>query len=208
MPIFHYGEHTESAGTAIIEVIPAVAGMIPRLTSIRYTAVTTAQTLKVMRTVAATTAAANAAASQLVIEFTDTGAMNLPTTGADEVIAASDYVIYKTENGVYEYNSVASVSGNNVTMNTNLAKAVDVGAPIYILGELARAVHLDWAIPVGENNDDGLALQGGIPGQICPFNKRSGAGEPILIYCSNVTNAATQNALSGGYVDASDVAIT
>ena len=213
MPVFQLDYHTESSGTAIVDLVPSVPGMIPRLTDFAYKCGTTAHNTRWLRAVAKTTAAANAAAGQLVIEFADTGAMKSPSDGSDETIAANDFVVYQVAGGndtvVEEYNSVASVSGNLVTMNTNLAKKVETGGTIWIFGEIARAVHVTHLAEVSAvNTRVQLTVQGGIPGQVDQFNTTDGAGDPCLFHSDNLTAAGALKHASGLYVAASDVSMT
>jgi len=209
MPVFHFGYHTETLGTAITEIIPGVPGMIPRITAVTFKSAGTAHNVRLLRCVAATTAASNAASGQLVIEFTDTGAMNDPSNGTDEPVAANDFVAYMTDGGIQELNSVASVSGNNVTMATNLAYPVDVNATIWIFGEIARATHITHVTEINVLNPRyDLTAQNGTPGQIDQYNARSGAGDAAIIHIDNLTAASAIKHVSGIYVDASDVTAT
>jgi len=211
MPVFQNDYHTESAGTAIVELIPSVSGMTPRLTDFAYKCAGTAHNTRWLRAVAATTAAANAAAGQKVIEFTDTGAMKNPSDGSDEVIAANDYVVYQVDGGggaiIEEWNTVASISGNDVTLTNNIAKAIDAGGRIWIFGEIARACHVTHLAEINAvNTRVQLTVQGGIPGQLDPYNARTGFGDPCLFVSDNLTAAGALKHLSGGY--SSEVAMT
>lgn len=163
---------TESAGTVIVQMVQPQADYhkmsISRLT---ITAVTTAQTLYVMKVLGRTTLSAAAAASQKVVNITaDPGS-----------IAANDYLAIQNDDGTWFYDIVASVSTLAITMTTNVATALASGNRVLFYG-----VHTDGhetaAVPAGENTwEDDVAYWA------------SNHGEPIILYLTNATNAATVN---------------
>ena len=203
-PVFAAKSVTAAANTAFNVLVPAIPNMIPRITNIIYTSSSTAHTLTVMRTSASTTAAARAASGQKVVEFTDIGAMNTVDDDSDEIVAANDFIVFQDEFGRQHVDFVASVSGNNVTMTVNLPGNVDAGAPIWILGELARASVLTFTPPVSATTGLGMMCQGGIPGQ-ANTQSRTGAGDPIVVYSNNATAAGILVTVTGYYADSGDV---
>jgi hypothetical protein len=204
MPVFQAGYHTESLGTEISEAIPPLAGHIPRLTHLRYTPAGSVHKIYVMKCIGTTLADKEAASGQANIDFVDTSPHITPA-GAQETIAANDWVCYMTEAGI-EGNDVASIAGNVVTFNQNLGAVVPKGGGIYVFGELTRAVHTALWPTVSVTNDYAdLTIQAGIPADTDVYQARSGSGDPMLIVVDNPTAAGALEYLSGVYVPDSDL---
>jgi len=200
------GYKAEAFGTAYGVLIPPVPGYIPMLNHVRYICGSTEHILWAMRCVATTELSAAAASGQTDIVLEDIGAMQ-SEAGADENIAANDFLAFESEYGVVNFDSVASVSGSTVTLTSNLATKCDAGATVYIFGQIARPTNIERRFTVSVENDwQGLSIQGGAPGQLTR-HARSGAGDPMLLHIDNATAAGFLHAVSGEYVPESDVAM-
>ena len=200
--VFCMGTHTESAGTAITEVIPAVSQYIPRITSLSYKNSTTEHTLSIMRSCGKTTASAAAASgtSALVLTSVDPG---LDMAGADESLAAGDWVVWKCEHGQWHGDSIASVSisTNTITLDNALPDDVDMGANIWTFYEPGRYVHVQIKLPVSTTTEiSSINLQGGYPQHIGKSHERVGQSGPLLVHVDNITAAGTLLYCSGHYV--------
>jgi len=208
VPVFQLDYHTETAGTVIEEIVPPKENMIARITGIIYEAAATAHTLTVMRAVANTSCSKYSASGQTVLNVLQPDAMK-DSAGADEALAANDFVVYQTEDGTYGASKVSSVSGNAITMTANLAGTVDEGGTIWLMGELARTTHVAMNAKASTVNIlEGLAIQAGLPQQASPKNIRDGANDPLLIQSDNATNAGFLRSISGVYAAVSDITTT
>jgi hypothetical protein len=202
--VFQFGYHTETAGTEITEIVPPLAGKIPRITSLSYKVAGTAHTVYVLRCLGTTTASDMALSGQTSLLFTDTSVFK-DSSGTAEVLAANDMVAYVTDEGI-EANEVATVTGTTVQMAGNISNTVSAGAAIYVFAEETRAVHVPLYGETSTVNDwTGLTIQGGIPGDIDRHNVRSGAGDPLLILSTNPTAAGAIKYVAGEYVDSTEI---
>lgn len=208
MPVFQHDYHTETAGTVIEEIVPPVVGMIPRLTTFRYESAATAHTLTVMRPVANTSCSKYSASGQTILNVLQPDAMK-DSAGADEALAANDFVVYQIEDGSYGASKVSSVSGSAITMAANLAGTVDEGATIWLMGELGRSTHFSFTTQASTvDSFTDLNLQAGLNFQVSPKNIRTGVNDVLLVQSNNATNAGFLHSLSGHYVEESDVTLT
>lgn len=199
MAMFFRGYHTESAGTAIVEVIPAAQNGIPFIKTLAYTSGATAHTIYVMKCVGTTTTSQGSLSgvSTLTLNKTDPGKA---TSGADETLAGSDYLVWVDENGVYKADTVSSVSGAVVTLSNALASDVLSGATVWAFHELARSVHIQLKPAASATTVyQDLDLSAGIPKQTGIQIKRTGVGEPLLVVSNNATNAGSFDYISGYY---------
>jgi hypothetical protein len=135
--------HTESANTAITEnVVPPNNISRLALTNYEYLPGANAHIMSIMYpgnfAGARTTAKAAAAAGIAIIECA-----NAPKDGLNTTIAASDIVAYETDVG-WEWNVVASVSGNNVTHSANLTGNVAIGAKYRVFGVVGDNVSFQF----------------------------------------------------------------
>jgi hypothetical protein len=207
MPTFFRGNHTETAGTAILEVIPAYADMIPQILAMRYLNAGTAHAATIMRPIAKTATTTSSASGVSTLELADIKPGKTITTGADETLAANDFLIWKDEDGAYKTDFIASVSGSTVTMTSALPGAVENGAPVWALYEVARATHISLVLPVSVTTDFANIViqagydeqQGGVSGL------RTGSGDPLLLHIDNATAAGTLRYLSGAYASKSNI---
>ena len=139
--------HTESANTAIVEYInPPSNGTKLVFMAMEYTVGANAHIASLMYpgnfAGARTTANAAANAAQKIIQT-----VAAPTDGLNNTIAASDIVAYETDAG-WEWNTVTSVSGNNVTHTNNLAGNVAAGAKYRVFGVVGDNVAFQFYMPV------------------------------------------------------------
>ena len=203
MPSFHDGYQTQSSGVHITSAIPGLAGHIPRLTHIEFRIAATAHTLYVMKCCGNTAAGEEAASGQAALEFDDTSPLITPA-GAPETVAASDWCIIQTTAGL-QVNDIASLAGNVVSFNDNFSAVVEKGAPIWVFGELTRAVHTSLELEASKTTVyQDLMIQGGIAKESDVYQTRAGSGEPLLIVSDNPTNPGFLRSLSGVYVPDSD----
>lgn len=201
MATFSRGYHTENAGTQIVEVIPAAGEGIPTISGISYTCAATGHNLYIMRAVGQTTTVQGSLSgvSTLVLSKSDPGKA---TTGADETLAASDYLVWVDETGVYRANTVSSISGNTVTLSSALTADVNAGATVWAFHEIARSVHIALKPPASTTTVySNVMFAAGVPKQAGVNFSRTGVGEPLLVVSDNLTNAGSINYISGYYSD-------
>jgi hypothetical protein len=201
MATFSRGYHTESAGTAIVEVIPAAGEGIPTVNGISYTCAATAHNLYIMRAVGQTTTVQGAlsGATTIVLAKTDPGKA---TTGADETLAANDYLVWADEVGVYKHGVVSSLSGNTITLGTALASDLNAGTTVWVFHEIARSTHIALKPPASTTTAyNPVMFAAGVPRQYGVNFSRTGVGEPLLVVADNLTNAGSINYISGYYSD-------
>jgi hypothetical protein len=205
MPIkFTSGYESNAAGTAYGVLIPPVPGKIPYLHRLRYTCAATEHILYGLRCVSDTTIAENAAAGQKDIKLVNAGTMQTEA-GADEQLAANDFICWQSQYGVFNFDSIASISGTTVTMTSNLPTKSEAGAIVYCFGEIARATNETLRFTVSSENDwTDIYLQGGAPGQKTR-HARSGQNDPLLIHIDNASNAGFLHQVVALYADAADV---
>lgn len=204
MAVFYRGYHTESAGTAIVEVIPPSGNGIVQVQRLVYTSAATAHTLYIMRACGQTTTVQGSlsGATTITLAQTDPGKA---TTGADETLAASDYLVWQSQTGKYFADTVSSVSGSVVTLSNALTADVLAGANVWAFMELGRATHTQLKPAVSTTTEYIGIFQAGIPIQQGLNFSRSGSGEPLLIISNNITAAGSIDYISGVYVSADNV---
>lgn len=207
MASFFRGYQTQSAGTVIKEVIPGYNGMIPRIEELSYTCAATAHTIYIMKACGQTTTVQGSltGATTIVLAKTDPGKA---TTGADELLASADYLVWFDERGVYKSDTVSSVSGSTVTLSNALATDVLAGATVWAFMEVGRATHIQLKPPASTTTVySNLKVQAGIPIQTGVNFSRSGSNEPLLIVVDNATNAGSINYISGNYVESTNFVV-
>lgn len=190
---FHFDHHTEAFGTPIIELVQPQLNFKPRLTSLVYTPGGTAHDLIFMKALhqVLTTAAAAAAATSVVLD---------EATFCGQTIASGDYLVIEHADGTYGYYLASALATLTVTINA-LAKAVNAGAKVYIMGSISETYHSTFKTIVSTRTT--LAdYAGGIAE--CGYNDgtydRDGSGDPAMIYSANGTAAGILNQASGRYV--------
>ena len=182
--------HTETAGTVIDETIQGRDGQRLALVAVDYLAAATAHTLSILHcgnlAGSRTTASADAASGQKVLNVTDA-----PTDPAGNATAASDIIAYQLPTGVWEFNTVASLSTKAITMGTNIAVAVTSGAKVRIFGVVGDGycfnVHCTASVVTRYVNTLIAAA---------PFK-----GDPLYVTIDNATNAGFLNNLVFAYIN-------
>jgi len=179
-----YGSLTQTAGTAIVRVVPPRSGLRARVSALTYTAGTTAHTVYVMPAVDEGTVTSDAAAAQAVV------AVNKTFANFDgSVAAASDYLTTQDEDGTWNSHVVSSVSGLNITVSANFAKKVVKGTKIFFHG--ASSDHTDRGFLVDAST---TASFGGNEWAGCGTAYKN--GQTILVYSANGTAAGNLKTLS------------
>jgi len=128
--------HTEALDTAIDEEIPAQNGKRLALIGFSYLAAGTAHIMSILHcgTVLGSrnTASAIAMSGQKHVFTT-----NAPTDPAGGAAATPDIIAYQLVDGSWEYNVVASISGSDITLTTNIA-GVDAGGGLAAIAALGK----------------------------------------------------------------------
>lgn len=193
---FHFDHHTETAATPIIELVQPVANLKPRLSSLVYTPGATAHDLIFMKALAQvfTTAAAAAAATTVVLDS---------ASFVGDTIASGDYLVTEHSDGTYGYYLASGLATLTATIAA-LAKAVNSGAKVYIMGSISETYHQTFKFPVTNRLEQADYLSGLAE---CGYNigtnatySRTGLGDPAMLYSANGTNAGVLNRAAGRYV--------
>ena len=189
----------------------------------QFTTTGTAQAVTAMRPLSSRTNTASppqpcscyltaaAAASQAVVNINqDPGiytaytfnANAVPRT-ANNVIAASDNVVYQYPDGTWEANTVASVSTLAITLTNNLATGgLAIGSPIFFYGILTDVnpydglVHPKFNLYAPANPTTINLGSEGYP-WIGSFNR----GHPLLLTVTNATNAVVMERMTAAHSD-------
>ena len=176
------GRKTASAGTAIPLGIPCRKGAFTRLLKLVYTTTGTAHSLACMRSLGRTTTSADAAASQAVVNVT----ANPGPSGNS--LSANDYVMYRTDAGLFVVDTVASISSLAVTLSSSLSVALTAGADLWMFGlytdtdprtGVAHPLFSNAATATDRSHSEDLV-------GICCAHETD---EPLLLYSTNGTNA-------------------
>ena len=182
--------HTESLGTAIDEEIPGQNGKRLALVGFDYLCGSTAHTLKVLHcgslAGSRTTASADAAISQAVLNVTDA-----PTDPAGNATASGDIIAYQVTGGGWEFNIVSSLSTLAITLTNNIAIAVLSGAAVRIFGVIGDGFNFSFGLTasVVTHFDDTILCQ-------APF-----VGDPLYVSNANATAQSFQNNLLFAYIN-------
>ena len=182
--------HTESLGTAIDEEIPGQNGKRLALVGFDYLCGSTAHTLKVLHcgslAGSRTTASADAAISQAVLNVTDA-----PTDPAGNATASGDIIAYQVTGGGWEFNIVSSLSTLAITLTNNIAIAVLSGAAVRIFGVIGDGFNFSFGLTasVVTHFDDTILCQ-------APF-----VGDPLYVSNANPTAQSFQNNLLFAYIN-------
>lgn len=189
---FSSGTATAAAGTVINALVPPSRNAFTRVSQVRYTAGATAHAVTALRSLGNTTASANAASGQAVVNVTANPGP------AGNALAANDWLaIRHAVDGITRVYQVSSISSLAVTLTGNLAVAVTASDKIWMFGVAADtdprtgAAHV--ALAAGANatttyTDDNAGVVASI-----------GKDEPILLQSSNATNAGTINLVTACY---------
>ncbi len=185
-----FGYHTETAATTIDESIPGVDGQSLALLNLDYLAAATAHDISIMYasgTGTRTTASADAAASQKVLNVNDA-----PKDPAGNATASGDIIAYQLPSGAWEFNTVTSLATKAITLTTNIAVAVEDNAKVRIFGIVADGslfnIHA-LASVVTKAGEGNIHL-------VHPF-----VGDPWYLSADNATIAGFLNNAVFGYIN-------
>lgn len=174
--VFTHGHKTETAGTAIVIMVPGMKGRYTHVKRITYTTGATLHTITVMRKVAETTLSAAAAAAQAVIALTaDPGS-----------IAANDNLAIQKPNGSWHFGVVSSVSSLNITLTANVPTGgFSSGARVIFYGVVGDADHdnHDYRVQANATNAQIPDDNDGV------VDSSTGVDEPVILSSDNGTNA-------------------
>jgi hypothetical protein len=181
----------------------------------QYIVPTTAHLVTIMRPLNWTYLTANAAASQAVVVIAnDPGAyatagnyryslpngQTIPST-ANNLIAASDYVMYQATAGQWVLDTVASVSGLSITLTNNVPTGGTLAnTPLYWFGvstdtdPWTNEAHQQFDVLAAASNTANYSLSDST-GLWHTYHQ----GDPLVFYSSNATTAGFIELISGEY---------
>lgn len=183
-PIDH---HTETAGTAITELIPPKDNYRANLISLTYTPAATAHDLVLMKAIAKVNLTAASAASDTTLD------LSLATFGGD-TLASGDYVVLEHGDGTHGLYLASGLATLVLTVNA-ISKAANSGAEVWIMGAPSDSTYHQTIKSIAStrtthyNGEAGLMATGYDIGTY----SRDGYGDPLVIYSANGTNAGTVN---------------
>ena len=202
---FGYGSSTAVANTVFSRLVVPRTKRRAVITSMTYICSTTAHAVNLIRPYGTTTVAAAAAASQKVVTLTaDPGVNPKGPNGTASLLGnaalTTDYLVFETPDGAFYYDLVASVSGLNATMTSNLpTNGLAAGALVWLMkasggsDPFTGLVQESYNFPASATTTISDAAAG-------IFS--AGTYQPILIYDANATAAGTLLNVAGGYTTA------
>tara|TARA_Y100000310_G_scaffold343421_1_gene450967 strand:+ start:6650 stop:7354 length:705 start_codon:yes stop_codon:yes gene_type:complete len=205
--VFGKGYKTETADTVITQLIPGNATSKARVTSLIYRVAGTAHTLTLMRPIGATAVDLAAASGQADMVVTNLSPAST-AAGALEALAANDYIAWCDREGTYQYDIISSVSGNTLTMTSNLPSNVAANAVVWAFYEVGRSSHIQFNPGTSTTQSYFPNFQAGITKQVNEYNIRSGISDPLLFHSTNATAAGFLESLAGAYVDEDQFTMT
>ena len=179
--------HTETAGTAIQENIQGSDSKRLALVGIEYVNDSTAHVMDIMFPDGTrTTASADAAASQKVLNVTDA-----PKDPAGNAVASGDIIAYKVSDDSWEFNIVDSLSTKAITLTNDIGTAIESGAAVRIFGVIGDGAVSVIALPASATTtyDDVILAMA--------KNK----GDPLVMYDANATAAGFLNRALWAYIN-------
>ena len=188
-----YGYKSVAFGTPITQGIDAVDGKRLAIVGGAYLPAGTAHTLQFMYAEDAAafpgssrnTASAAAAAAQAHLLTTVA-----PKDSAGNVAAANDVVAYQCSDGTWDWNTVASLAGSDITLTNNIAKAVSANAKVMILGIAADLKSFNVKTVASTER---VLVEGQIMAKYM--------GEPLYFYSDNATATGFLQYLLFAYID-------
>lgn len=191
MSVFFRGEHTETAGNEIVEIIPAVSGRIPVVKKLVYKAGTQDHNLYVMRVVGTTTTTSHTVSGSNTFNINDTSPGS-NTAGAEEALASGDWIAWKNERNEWEAADITSITSAAIDFTGSCAADVPLGTTIWCFYEKTRPTHIAIDLPANNTTTiENVEIPAGIPPSMGLETSRSGSGEPLLVVIDNLTNAGT-----------------
>jgi hypothetical protein len=202
------GQISVAFGTAIQYLIQPDRGGKTVLTSLSYTDGGTAHTITLMLPIGRTTAVGANAAGQAVLNIAADPGNPLRglnpnwTGGANDALAANDFIAVREQDGVTRLYKVSSVSTLAITLTTNLSAGTLGGESVWMFG-----------IPTDTNGQTGkahTALLSGSSSAAVTFPAANAgadsavegtinADEPILVNSNNATATGTISEMSWCY---------
>lgn len=206
------GKKTATAGTVINVLVPACKNAYTRVTKIKYTLFypnnsssgaeySLVHSITALRPIGRTVLSAAAAASQAVINLkADPGAaINvLNALGLANLIAASDIVVIRQDDGSFVQATVSSVSGLATTLTGNLSYAISAGADVWFYGVIAdtdprtNQAHPIFRVPVAQAANVSEVFTDENAGVIASI----GYDEPIILQSNNTVDAGNFDQVS------------
>lgn len=184
------GYHTETASTDIDETIDGSDGKRLVLTSIDYLAGATAHIISFMHCGGASGQRTNANADAAITQK-ELVCDAAPTDGGDNVAESADIIAYQVEGGGWEWNTIASLATNTITLTTNIAIKVLEGAPIRVFGIAADNVSFQLGLAANVTTR--------FVGDIIIANPFK--GDPFYVSVDNTTNDGFLNNLLFAYIN-------
>jgi hypothetical protein len=205
MPNFSRGEHTETAGTEILEFITPVPGHIPNIEHLIYTAAATEHTATVMRVIGMTEFTSQTQAGSTILNVKDASpGLTAAINPVDEVLASGDFICWETNFGFIEGGKVSSVSANAITIGSAITYDTAVTGKVWAFYEPGRSTHIQFKLPANTRTEIDAKFTGGVPTQQGIGWSRNGVNEPLLFHVDNITNAGTLELLWGNYLESSN----
>ena len=202
MPVFHTFYKTETAGTALTQVIPPHGNWVPQVNAALFNVDGDADELTIMVTVAKTQSDSYTASGDPSITVENPAVMR-DSSGAWETIATGDWIIFRGQSGTYYARDVTGVTGRVLSISSAISEAVDMYSPVYVMGEPTRSVHKLFKLKnIGRVEYPHLQARGGITRAMDRYNVRSGRNDPILIYVENTVADVEILWVNGEYVRA------
>ncbi len=185
-----FGTHTEAAGTVITEDIPGSNSVTLALIELLITTGVTAHLGSLMYAQGTGTrvvTTATAASGQKVMSVSVA-----PKDPAGNATASGDIIAYQLPSGAWEFNVVDSLATLAITLTTNIAVSLAVGAKVRIFGIVADGslfnIHA-LASVVTKAGEGNIHL-------VHPF-----IGDPWYLSSNNATNAGFLNNAVFGYIN-------
>ena len=195
--------HTETAGTPIDEQIPAQNGMRLALLEMEYLCAATAHLASFMYAkdpVATPGSCRNTALLQALSNQKDITCAVTPTDPAGNAVANNDIIAYQLTDGTWEFNTIASVLGDDITLTNNIVGvdaggggvALAAGAKVMIFGIVADGAVMNVSLTASVVTRKG---QGHLT-IVHPY-----IGEPFYLSIDNGTNAGFLEHLVMAYIN-------
>lgn len=181
-----YGSLTQTAGTPIIRPIPPRSKKRARVDSFFYKAGANAHILTVMPALRIVTLVVQANSGQKDITLP-----TMPTLPSGDVLANTDYITYRLQDGSWTWSKIASISGNVLTLVDNILQNIITGRRIFIHGSAADHVNRQFSCPA--TTEMRVGAGDGDCGSADDMN------ESILVIVDNVTAAGTLFQLAYSY---------
>jgi hypothetical protein len=225
-PVFgrrNYGLVTAASGTAYLQLFePLSVSAFTYLEFVQFTTTGTAHVATIMRPLSATTNGSGVPCScyltAAVAVSTTTFTVNqnpgtytgynfngtaVPRT-ANRTVTSGDNVAYMYPDGTWAIDTVASISGLTITMNTGTVSTLGlpVGTPIWYFGPLTAVNPYDAiAHPAFNLYAPSNPTPTNFGSEGYPFIGTFGKGQPLLLSVNNLTNASTMERATAMYSD-------